>query len=365
MRRHLTLSVALASAVIIGAVATVAVRGGTPAPAEPAPPPVTTALVVRTDLATTVLTGGTLGYASAQPVVNRLKGTYTQLPPVGAVISTGQVLYRVDNQPVVLMSGGTPAWRPFALGMTDGPDVTELQANLISLGDASGLLSTATGHFDTSTVDAIERWQQGQGQGQGQTVTGQIALGQVVFVPTDVLVGAESVATGEAASPDDLPYQVTSTARTVTVPISPNLPPANVGEAVAIVLPANATTPGKVMAIGPAPPSTASGAASSSGSVSQSPASTILTVTPDDPAATGSGLAVAVQVSLTTQSVSSVLAVPVSALLALSGGGYGVEVVTPSGTHHVVGVTTGIFAGSRVQVSGAGIAQGTKVVVAQ
>ena len=71
------------------------------------------------------------------------------------------------------------------------------------------------------------------------------------------------------------------------------------------------------------------------------------------------------QVSLTTQSVKGVLAVPVSALLALSGGGYGVEVVSASGIHHLVGVTTGIYAGSRVQVSGAGIAQGVKVVVAQ
>ena len=60
-----------------------------------------------------------------------------------------------------------------------------------------------------------------------------------------------------------------------------------------------------------------------------------------------------------------VLAVPVSALLALAGGGYGVEVVAPSGAHHLVGVTTGLFAGGQVQVSGAGITAGTKVVVAQ
>jgi hypothetical protein len=57
--------------------------------------------------------------------------------------------------------------------------------------------------------------------------------------------------------------------------------------------------------------------------------------------------------------------VPLSALLALAGGGYGIEVVEPSGVHRLVGVRTGMFAGSRVQVSGTGIQPGTKVVVAQ
>ena len=91
----------------------------------------------------------------------------------------------------------------------------------------------------------------------------------------------------------------------------------------------------------------------------------MLTVTPDRPRATGTGTAVPVQVSLTIQAVRHVLAVPVSALLALAGGGYGLELVTPSGALRLVGVTTGIFAGGLVQVSGAQIAPGAKVVVAQ
>ena len=52
-------------------------------------------------------------------------------------------------------------------------------------------------------------------------------------------------------------------------------------------------------------------------------------------------------------------------VLALAGGGYGVEIVTSSGLHQLTGVTTGIFAGGRVQVSGRGIAPGVMVVVAQ
>jgi hypothetical protein len=88
-------------------------------------------------------------------------------------------------------------------------------------------------------------------------------------------------------------------------------------------------------------------------------------VHPDRPGATGTGDGVPVQVSLPTQSVSGVLAIPVTALLALAGGGYGVEIVTGQGTDRLVGVQTGIFAGGQVAITGPGIAAGTRVVVAQ
>jgi len=57
-----------------------------------------------------------------------------------------------------------------------------------------------------------------------------------------------------------------------------------------------------------------------------------------------------------------VLTVPVAALLALSEGGYGVQVVS-GGTSHIVAVQVGMFAGGRVEISGAGIDVGTLVGV--
>jgi hypothetical protein len=326
--------------------------------------------VVRTNLATTVLTEGTLGYAPTLPIVNQIAGTYTWLPAVGSRIRAGRALYRVDNLPIVLMRGGTPAWRPFVLGMTDGPDVRELQANLIALHYATGLFSAPTGTFDWPTADAVERWQ----LANGYLVTGEITLGQVVFLPSAVLVGAQNAAPGQAATPGQQPYQATTDLRIVTVPLNPNLPAVRVGEAVSIVLPSNATTPGTAVTIGPAPAAPSSGGStgnSADGSTGNSTGTTspsatdVLTLRPDRPSATGTGDGVPVQVSLATQSVSGVLAVPVTALLALSGGGYGVEVVTSSGTDQLVGVQTGIFAGGRVAITGPGIAAGTKVVVAQ
>ena len=375
MKRALAVPALLTAAAVTGAVVTVAVRGGAAAPAAAAPPPPATATVVRTNLATTVLTEGTLGYAPTPPVVNQIAGTYTWLPAAGRRIRAGRALFRVDNLPVVLMRGGTPAWRPFALGMTVGPDVRELQANLIALGYAAGLLSAPTGQFDLSTLYAVERWQ----LANGYAVTGEIALGQVVFLPSAIRVGAQNAAPGQAATPGQQPYQATTDQRTVTVPLNPDLPTVRSGEAVSIVLPSNATTPGTAVAIGPAPAAPPSGSSSGSGSSGNSgsadasagsttpsaAATDMLTVRPDRPGATGTGDGVPVQVSLPTQSVSGVLAVPVTALLALSGGGYGVQIVTASGADRVVGVQTGIFAGGQVAIRGPGIAPGTKVVVAQ
>jgi peptidoglycan hydrolase-like protein with peptidoglycan-binding domain len=335
MRRS-GVAVSLAAAALAGGVAVVAVRGGQAAPAAPAPPPVATATVVRTNLVTTALTGGTLGYAAARPVVNLVAGIYTWLPRPGVLIRAGGVLYRVDDNPVTLMAGRVPAWRPFGTGMTDGPDVRQLQAGLIAGHFAGGLLTTPTGHYDLATADAVERWQ----AARGLTVTGMIPLGQVVFLPTAVLVGAMSVAAGEATSAGQRPYQVTTGQRTVTVPLNPNLPPTSVGEAVSVILPSQASIPGKITAVGPSQ----------------------LTVTPLR--ATGTQVNVQVQVSLAVQSARDVLAVPVSALLALAGGGYGLEVVAPWGAHHLVGVTAGLFASGQVQVSGPDITAGTRVVVA-
>jgi len=244
--------------------------------------------------------------------------------------------------------------------------VRELQANLIALHYATGLFSAPTGTFDWLTADAVERWQ----LANGYPVTGEITLGQVLFLPSAILVGAQNTAPGQAATPGQQPYQATTDQRIVTVPLNPNLPSVRLGEAVSIVLPSNAATAGTAVAIGPAPAAPSSGGSTgnssdNSTSSTSTAATDMLTVRPDRPGVTGTGNSVPVQVSLATQSVTGVLAVPVTALLALAGGGYGGGIVTGVGTDRLVGVQTGIFAGGQVAISGPGIAAGTKVVVAQ
>lgn len=367
MNRGTKGGLALLAAAVCGAAVTVAVRG-TPAPAAPSPPPATTATVQRTDLASTVLAAGTLGYTASPPVINRLVGTYTSVLPSGTVVQPGQTLYRVDNGPVVLMSGDVPAWRPFSPGMTDGPDVQELEANLIALGDARGLLSAAGPHYGVAAAAAVARWQ----ASLGTPATGTVQFGAIAFVPAALRIDTASVAPGEPAAPGDQPYLVTTTVRSASVPLTPNDPVVAVGQDVSIQLPSGATTSGRVTAVGPAPPSgpasptgSSSPAQQSSTASANSATSTVLTVTPDDPATTGTINGESVQVSLTVQSVRHVLAVPIAALLALAGGGYGLEVVERSGAHVLVRVHTGVFAGGEVEVSGRGFGPGTRVLVAQ
>lgn len=244
--------VALVAAALCGALVAVALRS-TPSPAAPNPPATATATVRLTNLATTVLTQGTLGFTPSPPVVNRITGTYTSVLAPGTVVQPGQALFRVDNEPVVLMSGTVPAWRPFAPGMTDGPDVRELEANLIALGEARGLLVVASPHYGAAAESAVERWQ----SAFGETPSGSIDLGAIIFLPTVCRINADWVASGQQASSGDMPYAVTTTTRSVSVPLTPNDPTVSVGQSVSIQLPSGSTTGGQVTAIGPPAPTPA------------------------------------------------------------------------------------------------------------
>lgn len=85
------------------------------------------ATVTRGSLASKTEVSGTLGYAAAPDgspyqVINQANGTLSALPPTGAAIGCGQVLYRVSDSPVVLLCGPTPAYRSLYEG-NSGPDV--------------------------------------------------------------------------------------------------------------------------------------------------------------------------------------------------------------------------------------------------
>ena len=58
------------------------------------------------------------------------------------------------------------------------------------------------------------------------------------------------------------------------------------------------------------------------------------------------------------------IAIAVAALLALREGGYGVRIHPGDGEPRIVPVTTGLFAGGLVEVSGPGLAEGDLVETA-
>jgi multidrug efflux pump subunit AcrA (membrane-fusion protein) len=88
-----------------------------------------------------------------------------------------------------------------------------------------------------------------------------------------------------------------------------------------------------------------------------------VTITLDHPSAAGSLQEASVSVDFPTASRKNVLTVPVSALIALPDGGYGVEVVRDAATTETVKAKPGLFAGGFVEVTGDGLEDGQRVVV--
>src|ERR1019366_2555463 len=125
-------------------------------------------------------------------VVNQVQGTLTSLPSVGQVVSQGKALYQVSGAPVVLLYGTTPTYRTLSSG-TSGPDVEELNADLVALGYArTSELSPTSETFGSATTTALEKPE----AALGVTENGTLTLGQAVFLPTAINVTAVSATLG-------------------------------------------------------------------------------------------------------------------------------------------------------------------------
>ena len=380
-RRGWALAVTALLVALVAATGVVVTSGAKPAAAAGQPAPANTAEVQQRTLTAMVSQPGVLTYRARSDgspywVINQTEGTYTTLPASGQVIAQGHVLYRVNDNPVVLLRGSTPAYRRLAAGMT-GPDVAELNADLVALGYGTrAQLEPRSAFFGWATSAAVEKLQ----TALGMTRTGTLALGQAVFEPTAVRVTGVSAELAGRAQPGEAVLQGTSTTRQVQLAVDASQQTGlAVGDKVTITLPNNRTTPGVVSSVGAVascPSSSGSGgsgsssaapgtdACSSGNSGSSTPTITV-EVTPSHPAATGTWDQAPVQVGITTASIPDALVVPVTALLAQSDGGYAVEVVGDGATNHLVGVSLGLFddADGLVAVTGSGLAAGQKVVV--
>jgi hypothetical protein len=378
-KRWLLTGAAVLVAVITGGV--VVISGAKPQPAVAQQLPVGTAQVQSRTLSARVSQAGTLTYR-AQPdgspyaVINQARGTYTELPAVGQVISQGHVLYRMNDSPVVLLYGSTPAYRTLSAGAT-GHDVAELNADLVALGYATrAQLSPGSAAFGAATVAAVMKLQ----ATLGVTQTGTLGLGQAVFEPSAMRVTSVSAQLGGGTQTGQRVMQATSTTREVQVSLDASQQTSvAVGDKVTISLPNNQTTPGVVSSVGAVatcPSSSAAGASSSSsaspgtdscssGNAGNTTPTITVDVTPLHSAATGNWDQAPVKVGITTASVPSALVVPVTALLAQSSGGYAVEVAGAGTRNHLVPISLGLFddADGLVQVTGPGLAAGQKVVV--
>jgi hypothetical protein len=315
--------------------------------------------VQRGTISSQIPVTATLGYAGSYSVVNQAAGTLTAVPPVGQVVRQGQVLYQVSGARVVLLYGPTPAYRTLSSGLT-GADVAELNADLVSLGDATRAeIPAGSDTFTSATATALQKLQ----AALGLTRNGTLTLGQAVFVPGAFRVTTVSANLGGRVQAGQPIMAGTSTTRDVTIDLdAAQQSQVKAGDQVAITLPDGSTTPGVISSVGSV--ATSPPPSQSVGGNTSPPTITVL-VKPTDPAATGTWDQAPVNVAITTGNVSNVLIVPVDALLAQPGGSYAVEVAGTDGIRRLVPVTLGLFddVGGLVQVSGPGLAAGQRVVV--
>ncbi len=335
--------------VVVTAIAATAVllRGGArPAPTRPAGPAVATAPVTSGRVVSETNVVGTLRYPARRPVTAGRGGVVTWLPKAGVVLSPGDVVATIDARPTVLLRGAMPAYRRFHVGMTHGRDVRQLEANLAALGFFAG---TVDEHFSRETAIAIKRWQ----TQLGVRPTGELDAAAIRFSPTDLRVGRRVTPLGASVVPGAELLETTARARVVRIDVAQDEQPlARVGRRVVVELPDGRTARGRVTA-------------ASAPRQRRTDAGTTLVV-PTTIAVRRlrlpAGLAPATVTVRLRSTVRAGLTVPVQALVALAPDRFGVEVPAGTTTRRIP-VRVGAFVAGRVEISGPGIARGTRVVV--
>ncbi|MDA0632327.1 peptidoglycan-binding domain-containing protein [Nonomuraea sp. MCN248] len=349
MRRGTLIAAVMAVTLAGGAAAAVALTGRQETPVTTAAP-AATAEVVRGDLVDSVALKGTVRFAGDRRILVGRAGTITWVPGPGTVIKPGGVLFRVDRRPAVLMRGGLPMYRTLRQGVSDGPDVTQLERGLRSLGYGDGV--TVDRHYSWETARAVRDWQRAYGLER----TGTVDAAQVVFLPGTVRVGEARVAVGDPVAPGRQVLAVSGVRQVVHLDLDAGRQDlAREGTGVSVELPDGKTVKGEVVSVGPVV------RAEGSGGTERSTVDVRIRLK-------GRKKAIGqdrtpVTVTLRDRRREDVLSVPVEALLALPDGGFGVEVAEPGETARTLSVRTGAYGDGRVEVSAPGLRAGVKVTV--
>lgn len=353
---------AAGAAVLCGATATGAV---VIAGAEQATPveesPASTAKVERGRLAATVSLDGTLTYraradGSPYSVINQASGIYTELPDDGDKVDFGDVLYRVDDEPVLLLRGVVPAYRDLKMG-DEGNDVRQLNRNLHELGydaDAGVEIDPDDEAFTWTTREALERLQ----DDKGFAVAGALGIDDAVFLPWRARISKAIGKLGGPAAPGRPVAEATSGTLEVQVDLGASQQGTlKKGDRAQITLPGNRSAKGRIDRLGRV-------ARAVGGDDDVGDATIPAYVRLVEPKRANGLDSAPVRVDITTRGVRSALSVPVTALVGRSGGGFAVEVTRNGGRRELVAVELGLFdtTRGRVQVDG-DLDEGDKVVV--
>jgi hypothetical protein len=323
-----------AAVVVVGAIAVAAwlllsSGDGSDPPAANDAVPLGSAPVERRDLVAREDVDGTLGFTGATSVAAPAAGTITRLRAEGDTVTRGRSLLSIDAKATAwVLYGSVPMYRDLSPGVSDGRDVRQLERNLKAFGYDPG---TVDDDWTSATTDAVEAFQ----DDRGLTEDGSISRTEVVISDGAARVGRHRAEVGDPARAGAPVTSLTSTTPVVTAKLDAGLA-ADVERAdrVRVTLPDGSEVGGRVTRVG-----------------------TVASAGQDDSAAT---VGAPVSVSLETGRTKDALAVPVTALVATGPGRYAVEL---AGSRRLVPVILGAFADDLVQVEGAGLAPGTRVVV--
>ena len=97
----------------------------------------TTVSIKKGDLEKKEEYNGTLRQTDSKVLNSPMSGVVTYVPKEGTVIYFGEVLFAIDNKPVILLEGATPFYRTLDLNSNPGPDILQLEEALIYLGYAA------------------------------------------------------------------------------------------------------------------------------------------------------------------------------------------------------------------------------------
>lgn len=356
MKRSVTAgAAAVVVAAGIGAVGPIAAPSPGPdrvAAAEATPDAdLTFATVTRGDLTAEREFRATVSFGDPWTLTTDAAGTVTEHRDIGEIVDFGEVLLRIDDQPVHLAQGAMPMYRELLkvdtrqrdengdrLALQRGFDVAQLQYFLLEAGFGVGSMDV-DGEFGTTTEAAVKEWQ----TAVGLPATGRVDDTQLVFSPEPVRIAAEARVGDRFES-----ITVNHASSSILVDTSNRDRSAfEVGASVEVEIPNTGSVNGTVTA---------------QEQVTTADGSTIwrTTITADADAGLPGDASTA---TVTTRSTvaAEVLIVPVGALLALAEGGFAVELATGTGTA-LVAVEVGEVLDGRAEVRG-GLDAGDRVVV--
>ncbi len=97
----------------------------------------TTVAINKGDLEKKEEYNGTLRQTNSKVLNSPMSGVATYIPKEGTIINFGEVLFAIDNKPVILVEGSVPFYRTLDLNSDPGPDVLQVENALVFLGYSS------------------------------------------------------------------------------------------------------------------------------------------------------------------------------------------------------------------------------------